>query len=184
MISSTKRHRNEYRSRNKARPFHHSQALHITMRSDIAVGPLSMTCPPIRVWVRSYIPRLARRLGGRLYHFSNCGNHLHMVGKFESRAALASFLRAASGMIARKVLRSEKGSAATLKFWTERPFSRLVTWGREFKSVVLYVHRNFLESTGRLMYIPRDRRVPVPMREFIRRSYECERKKIERVLMG
>ncbi|MBI1859579.1 MAG: transposase [Deltaproteobacteria bacterium] len=119
----------------------------------------------VRTWLRDYLPKLAKRLGITLYHFSNNGSHIHVVLNAPSRAAQASFLRALAGMIARRVLKAEKGNGSGVNFWTERPYSRLVTWGREFSNVMLYVHRNLMEAAGLIPYFERDGELP----EFWRR---------------
>jgi len=38
--------------------------------------------------------------------------------------------------------------AATESFWSQRPFTRIVSWGRDFDSTLAYVKLNTLESLG------------------------------------
>ncbi len=40
-------------------------------------------------------------------------------------------------------------------FWEYRPFSRVVNWGRDFKTCVNYLKQNFLEAFGFVAYKPR-----------------------------
>ena len=42
-------------------------------------------------------------------------------------------------------------------FWQTRIFSRIVSWGREFKAVKAYVIQNTLEALGLVSYKPRGR---------------------------
>ncbi len=161
----------EYRTKRFKRPFRNGQAVHITMRSKIAVGALSMIA--VRGWLRDYLPQLAKRVGVTLYHFSNNGTHLHIVLSACSAGAQSTFLRALSGVVARKVLGAEKGKSKNIKFWTERPYSRLVTWGREFKNVMLYVQRNCLEAAGKIPYFAREVDLPKRYQDQVERSLKA-----------
>ncbi len=40
-------------------------------------------------------------------------------------------------------------------FWEFRPFSRIVNWGKDFKSCVKYLKQNVLEAFGVVVYRPR-----------------------------
>ena len=149
MKSSIKR---TYTNRKTARPFSSKEAIHVVMRSRIAVGDRSLAGKRNRTWLSAYLPYLAKKCSVKVYRYSNNGNHLHLVLKAKERGNLGNFLRALSGMIARKVLGAEKGRKANLGFWDSRPYSRIITWGREFWSVLGYVERNALEAAGRLSY--------------------------------
>lgn len=41
------------------------------------------------------------------------------------------------------------------KFWQTRIYSRLMSWGRDFKNVKKYILQNTLEALGILPYTPR-----------------------------
>jgi hypothetical protein len=45
-----------------------------------------------------------------------------------------------------------------VSFWNKRPFTRIVEWGREFKSVSRYLLQNTLEAFGFIPYQPRKAR--------------------------
>ena len=72
------------------------------------------------------------------------------------RRALNDFLRVLTGVIARKALDAEKGRRKNQKMWEKRPYSRVLSWGREFKNVMNYIERNVLEAMGRIPYIARN----------------------------
>jgi hypothetical protein len=61
--------------------------------------------------------------------------------------AFQSFLRAFAGMTARLVTRAGKGRPAG-KFWDSVAYARVVSWGREFRSVGAYVKMNEDEARG------------------------------------
>ena len=54
--------------------------------------------------------------------------------------------RSVGGVIAQSFTGSFKGKKKSFKFWANRPWSRLVNWGRDFRGVVNYVALNYLES--------------------------------------
>ncbi|MCB0351261.1 MAG: hypothetical protein KDD38_08770 [Bdellovibrionales bacterium] len=43
------------------------------------------------------------------------------------------------------------------KFWSYLIFSRIVSWGREFKTVIRYVQKNTLEALNLIAYQPRNK---------------------------
>lgn len=155
MKNSIKR---SYVNRRAARPFSKSEALHITMRSRVAVGDRLLLSKRNRDWLKTYLPNVARRFTVRVYSYSNNGNHLHLVLKTTDRENLSNFFRVLSGVIARRVLRTEKGRKLGVTFWDSRPFSRIISWGREFWNVMRYMERSKLEASGTLSYRKRSER--------------------------
>ncbi len=174
----------EYRNKKYARPFDPSKAMHVTLRSACARGALSMAAPRTRFWLRQYVPSLAKRVGVRLYHFSNNGSHLHCVFRAGSPKSVHRFLRGLCGRIPRVVLGAERGKKKQTPFWEKRPYSRLISWGREFRNVIHYVERNVLESEGTLSYICRSQALSPRAREFIEQSYRMGRFSIASHLEG
>ena len=81
--------------------------------------------------------------------YANSGNHLHLLMRFRSPKAQQHFLRAVTGLIARLVLGAKK-SLRKLKegesFWAGRPFTRLITWGRELAGLKRYLVINSQEQ--------------------------------------
>jgi hypothetical protein len=94
----------------------------------------------------------ARRFGVRIYRFSNVGNHIHLLVLPGSRKGFQNFLRSTTGAIAFLVTGTRKGSGLKRRFWDLLAFSRVVSWGREFRVVSVYFAKNLLDTLG----IPRD----------------------------
>jgi hypothetical protein len=105
-----------------------------------------MATPKNRKLVRQVLERSERRSQTRIYQSVNVGNHLHLVLKAPTRKALQTFLRLAAGQIAFQITRAKKGNPQ--KFWSQTAYTRLLTWGREFKSVLSYLNLNLLEGLG------------------------------------
>jgi len=154
------------------RPLSSKQALHIVLRSDWATGPRSLLKK--ERLIQNMLLKSGRRHGVRVYRVANAGNHLHLLVRFTKRRGLQNFLRSSCGLIARKMLGAERGMAkkwdtylapgvsqATTAspsntpliprgqhFWSQRPFTRIVSWGRDFASVLSYLKLNTLAALG------------------------------------
>ncbi len=170
MNSSTNRTATEYKTNKFERPYCKNMPLHITMRSDIAQGDRSLRSPGTAAFIHEYLPRIAKRFRIQVFHFAIASNHLHLVVMFPERKNLSSFLRALAGNIARKALQSEKRNPVRIPFWTSRPYSRIISWGREFRNVVRYVERNVLEADGRILYTTRSEKPSQTVRSEIDRN--------------
>ena len=133
----------------RKRPFLSNQALHLVLRSSFARGRNSMLEDRHRNTIKWLVRRQAKRFGVVIYRYSNNGNHLHILVKpSRERPEFQAFLRAVSGLIARLVLKAERGKAKRIKFWNARPFSRIVAWGKAFARCAHYIERNILEAFG------------------------------------
>lgn len=103
------------------RPFDSSLALHLTLRSDVAKGPSRLDSHEQKILTT--LERL-------------------------SRSDFASFLRALAGITARIASGAQRGAAKRVKFWATRPWSRLVAWGHDYKTVYRYVRENIMAAWG------------------------------------
>lgn len=136
------------------RPLATKQPLHLVVKSSYATGARSMLRKRNASRIEAIIRSQARLKGLRVYHFVNVGNHLHLVLRVDHRSlqtgrrAYRAFIRAVTGLIARHVLGAERGAAQGAKFWQARPFTRIVTWGRDYLGLSGYMLKNQLEAIG------------------------------------
>lgn len=135
------------------RPLSTKRPLHLVMRSLLAKGERSFLRKDREI--QSLIRGQGRQLGVKVYRIANGGNHLHLVVLPHSRVAFNRFIRAISGLIARRILGAQRGSPKDQKFWEKRPFTRIVEWGRDYKVVSQYLVQNTLEALGFIPYQPR-----------------------------
>jgi REP element-mobilizing transposase RayT len=87
----------------------------------------------------------------KIHSFVNVGNHLHLVVQTARREWLSNLLRTVSALIARHVMKAERGSPLSggIRFWQARPFSKIITWGKQFHHLVkVYMFKNRLEAVG------------------------------------
>jgi len=163
-----------------ARPISTKEAMHIVLRSSLAKGQYSMLRKGTAQQIRHTVDKQAKQFGIRIYEYANVGNHIHILVHARHRVLFKSFLRSIAGLIARITLGAERGRAKltnlknTLKansklrsnselqdnsilqkFWDQRPFTRIVTWKRDFMTVKKYVIQNFNEAMGFIAHQPR-----------------------------
>jgi hypothetical protein len=103
--------------------------------------------------LRMLLFHFAKKFGVKVYKESVQKDHWHFCIKITNRTLYRSFIRALSGTIALKL---GKG------LWTQRPFSRIVTWGRDLFNVLDYILLNDCEITGIVPYAIRKSRRPIP----------------------
>ena len=142
------------------RPLTLKTPLHLVLKSQKAFGPSSMLAKAHAKKIDQLVRKQAAACGIKIYHFVNVGNHLHLVVRLQDRRLYRVFIRAVSGLIARQVLGTERGpqveaqetsadievisetKTKKTQFWVARPFTRLVTWGPDYKGLALYMKKN------------------------------------------
>ncbi len=132
----------------EARPFSPKLPVHVVLKSSLARGERSLFLHGRAI--DRILKEEVGRQGGKLHDGANSGNHLHLLVQFRRAEALRSFLRAVSGRIARIALGAKKGTRVLKdgqRFWDARPWSRLVSWGRDFANVRRYA---LVNAHGRL----------------------------------
>lgn len=139
----------------KPRPISIKKPMHLVLRSEIARGPYSFLNPFKAKKIREIVNTQGTLFGVKIYRQANSGNHLHLLILPRSTRAYKGFVRSISGLIARITLGVERGKAKGIKFWDARPYSRIVTWGREYTIVKNYLLQNILEAIGFIPYTPR-----------------------------
>ena len=137
--------------RKTKRPLNVKQPLHVVLRGDTSrCGSLVKK----QIFIGMTLTKMAARFRVKIYEKAVVSNHLHLVLKFSKTEDYKNFVRAVTGILAKRFeLR-----------WLFRPFTRIIFWGRDFKRVCQYVHMNFLEAEGIINYqIRRQRKWPPAM---------------------
>ncbi len=89
-----------------------------------------------RLVIKSLTSKYAKTFGIKVHASSVQRDHVHFVIKMASRRAYIGFIRTLTGQIARRFGRG---------LFELRPYTRIGTWGREFRSLLDYLFRNDLE---------------------------------------
>jgi hypothetical protein len=129
------------------RPIAVKSPMHVVFRSTRARGPWSFTYRANEKRVRALADDVADRFSVRIRGFANVGNHLHLVVQVKHRRNLQAFLRVFGQRLMFLVTGAKKGSPRG-RFFDAVAFSRIVTWGRDFKRMENYIFKNTLEALG------------------------------------
>ena len=98
--------------------------------------------------MQDQISKVAKRYSVKRHKTANVGNHLHLLVTAPSREAFIKFTRKLAAAIACGILGGRRGEPRE-KFWTGRPFSRVVVGGPGgFWRAESYVILNELEAVG------------------------------------
>lgn len=165
--------------RKTERPFNSTKPIHLILKSTRAVGKLSMWNRSNKLPIMALVYRHAELCDVKIYKYSNNGNHLHLAIKARDKKLFQKFLRVITGLIARHVLKAERGAEREVeanadggqvrgerKFWDALAFTRIADWGKSFDKLSTYVWQNILEAAGVIRYQPRGRKKKV---EIVRR---------------
>ena len=166
--------------RRSYRAFNPKLSLHVTLKSDFAVGPRSLFRH--KKLILSILRKNQLRFNVKAYTYALAGNHLHLLIKGQTREDIQNFFRVFAGHAAQRILIEcplvlKPGGAPQIcntdrlkccgdkvkegckknqrKFWKFLIYSRVVTWGREFKRVCGYIEKNVLETLHLIAYEPR-----------------------------
>lgn len=122
--------------RKSTRPLSRKDVVHVVMKSSQARGSNSLLGPCQARMVRQVLRLQSQKTGVRLLKVINLGMYLHLTLRIPSRKAYTDFIRASSGLIARKILKKERGGAmvasgkASIKsqkgFWDSRPLTQIL----------------------------------------------------------
>lgn len=133
--------------RKTRRPFDPKRPMHLVMRSSRARGTWSFLHRRNKLGIHALLLDLCERYGVKLYRYENVGNHLHLIVRFPSRRELRAFLRVFAQRVMFLVTGARKGEPRG-RFFERIAYTRVVSWGREFKVLKNYLWKNALEALG------------------------------------
>jgi len=129
--------------RKMARPFIRNKWMHLVLKSSKAKGTLNLLSRRNKPVVAKIVSEKARECGAELKEQINMGNHIHIRIRFFDRRQMRRYLRSVPGLIARKVLGAEKGSAKG-RFWDGLAFTRVLDSYNNYR-LFGYFRANVLE---------------------------------------
>jgi len=134
------------------RPMNPRLSLHVTLKSHKAIGKWSLFNH--RKLIESVLRKSQRLFHVKVYNYAIHGNHIHISIKGYSRESIQNFFRVFAGHSAQQILElcplpEIKGGAPQKgckknqrKFWSYLLYSRVVSWGRDFRNVQAYIGKN------------------------------------------
>ena len=138
-----------------ARPLDPKRALHLVMKSSIAVGQSSFLIAKHKKRIQKLVEEASRKYCIQVDQFVNVGNHLHLLVRFKKRQSIQNFLRVIAGKIAILITGALKGGAVG-RFWDGPCFTRVVNWGKDLTNLARYFLKNDVESLGYSNSLARD----------------------------
>lgn len=123
------------------------QPIHMILKGDVS---LSGSLLKHKNWIDKEIKRLAEKFTIKIYDYGVCSNHIHFGLKISSIENYKKFIKALSGRLAQKL---------KIKFLL-RPFTKILSWGRQFQRVLSYIVQNKEEALGIRSYKPRVKSKP------------------------
>jgi REP element-mobilizing transposase RayT len=87
----------------------------------------------------------ARRFNVKLFDLTFNWSHIHSVIQIKDAEDYRAFIRAVTSLIS-ALVKKNKPNLKTI--FTLRPFTRVISWGRELKSVMNYQILNKMEAMG------------------------------------
>jgi REP element-mobilizing transposase RayT len=142
----------EYK-RKQRRPFSPKKSLHVVLRSNYAV----LRSKRNKKIVSDLLPLYSERFKIRVYQNSLNSNHIHLLILADEKSQLQNFLRVFAGQVAQRITRAVKGRKLSLSFWQKIAWSRVVEWGKSFRTVTAYIFQNQMEALGIVRYQERGR---------------------------
>ncbi len=118
-------------------------AIHLTLKSD-----LTGVFNPGNRSLEKLLETAAEKFQVRIYSSALNWSHIHCVIKIKDRKDYNAFIRVLTSALAIKI---RKYKNFTGKVFTLRPFTRILSWGKDFKNVLSYLVLNQLESLGLLV---------------------------------
>jgi REP element-mobilizing transposase RayT len=72
-------------------------------------------------------------------------NHIHLIIQIKDRKDYVRFIRALTSKLAQA---ARKVNPKAGKLFSLRPYSRIVSWGRDFENAIEYLYKNIEEAFG------------------------------------
>jgi REP element-mobilizing transposase RayT len=129
------------RKRKSKRPLSTRKPIHLVFRANS-----SRYFSPRDLHLKRIIHSAAERYKIKISSFAINWNHFHFLIKMESRESYNKFVRYLAAEIVRHLSNKYKKSLEGL--FVLRPFTRIVSWGKDFQNVCKYILANVGESFG------------------------------------
>lgn len=127
------------------RPLSTKRWIHLVLKSDKAVGKLSLLLPRNKHLIQRVLKEKARKFGVEVANCINVGNHLHLKIRIASRESFQKFLKSITALIARGITGAKRGRKFG-RFWQGLAFTRVLMSGREELLLNRYLVMNEWEA--------------------------------------
>jgi len=126
--------------RKSKRPLSTRHPLHLVLKS-VEKGLFS----PGNRSLEALIQKTAHEFNIQLYEKALNWSHIHLLIRIRSREDYVKFIRALTSRITERI-RKSRPQIETI--FALRPFTRILSWGRDFKQALHYLIQNQMEARG------------------------------------
>lgn len=119
--------------------------IHLVLRGNISISGSLLN---YRKEIKAEIEKFSKKFEVRIYDYALNFDHVHFNVRLSTRENYKKFIKALTGRIAQ---------LTKIKF-SLRPYTKILSWGREFKNFINYTLQNHEEALGLRAYKPRKRR--------------------------
>lgn len=120
--------------RKSKRPLTTKSPIHLILKSD-----QRKVFQPFNKNLQSLILDTAKEFNVKIYDLALNWSHIHFLIKLKNKNDYNKFIRALTSRLAIKLGK---------KLFTLRPFTRIISWGRDFKNALQYILKNQKEAQG------------------------------------
>ncbi len=126
-----------------ARPLSCSEAMHMTLKSTHMVGEVSLFRKENRDLFVGLLKSLSEKYHIKVIEYKLVGNHIHLLFKIACRSLYRKFIRCLTGQFAKKMI--QRYGLKVKRFFDERPFTRVVKFGRDLIRVTSYIRNQLIK---------------------------------------
>lgn len=130
--------------RKAKRPLSTQAPIHLVLKTEKAKGKLAFVSHKSQI--EKAISIVSKKYGIKVYEKAINFNHIHMVLRLKTLNSYNSWIRVLTSEIV-KIL-SKRTKENLKEFFTHRPYTKIIAWGRQFKRVLDYQILNQLEVVG------------------------------------
>ena len=126
--------------RKTKRPLSTKHPMHLILKSSC-----SGVFAPGNISLEKLIRSQAKKFGLKIYDLALNWSHIHFILKIESRKDYNKFIRSLTAILAKRIRKLKPHLDVIFDL---RPFTRIMSWGRDFKRGLDYLILNQMEAFG------------------------------------
>ncbi len=126
--------------RKTKRPLSTKHPIHLILKSSC-----SGVFAPGNISLEKLIRSQAKKFGLKIYDLALNWSHIHFILKIESRKDYNKFIRSLTAILAKRIRKIKPHLDVIFEL---RPFTRIMSWGKDFKRGLDYLILNQMEALG------------------------------------
>jgi hypothetical protein len=116
-----------------SRPLSRRHWMHLVLATSSSISPQTLALHAR--WIQTVIRRLGLGVQVQISDVVIQGRSINVTARLPSRKAYLRWVRSVSGLVARRLLSSERGKASTKSCWSARPFTHVLNSSLVLKKI-------------------------------------------------